>query len=100
MGYTCAGDQASASCTQTRPQAFILRLEYGNDAQRIAVWRCVSREVQAIKAIERIVGSKPEITVSGLSQGTDLLGAFIRSEERRVGKECVSTCRSRWSPSH
>src|SRR3546814_13760593 len=22
----------------------------------------------------------------------------IRSEERRVGKECVSTCRSRWSP--
>src|SRR3546814_19052811 len=23
-----------------------------------------------------------------------------RSEERRVGKECVSTCRSRWSPNH
>src|SRR3546814_11620827 len=22
----------------------------------------------------------------------------VRSEERRVGKECVSTCRSRWSP--
>src|SRR3546814_1673591 len=38
-----------------------------------------------------------------------MLGAFlgigeqavaIRSEERRVGKECVSTCRSRWSPYH
>src|SRR3546814_12315566 len=34
-------------------------------------------------------------------------GAFVawrqapaRSEERLVGKECVSTCRSRWSPSH
>src|SRR3546814_15622381 len=26
--------------------------------------------------------------------------AGLRSEERRVGKECVSTCRSRWSPSH
>src|SRR3546814_13909732 len=25
---------------------------------------------------------------------------LIRSEERRVGKECVSTCRSRWSPAH
>src|SRR3546814_17661585 len=25
---------------------------------------------------------------------------FIRSAERRVGKECVSTCRSRWSPYH
>src|SRR3546814_12160740 len=30
------------------------------------------------------------------------LAVFIaeRSEERRVGKECVSTCRSRWSPYH
>src|SRR3546814_15255836 len=26
--------------------------------------------------------------------------ALARSEERRVGKECVSTCRSRWSPTH
>src|SRR3546814_2830513 len=26
--------------------------------------------------------------------------AASRSEERRVGKECVSTCRSRWSPYH
>src|SRR3546814_2378455 len=25
---------------------------------------------------------------------------ITRSEERRVGKECVSTCRSRWSPYH
>src|SRR3546814_20094955 len=27
-------------------------------------------------------------------------GETLRSEERRVGKECVSTCRSRWSPDH
>src|SRR3546814_18524251 len=27
-------------------------------------------------------------------------GIDVRSEERRVGKECVSTCRSRWSPYH
>src|SRR3546814_1157046 len=26
--------------------------------------------------------------------------ALARSEERRVGKECVSTCRARWSPYH
>src|SRR3546814_11779716 len=26
--------------------------------------------------------------------------AYERSEERRVGKECVRTCRSRWSPDH
>src|SRR3546814_15533545 len=32
----------------------------------------------------------------------DALGAenLARSEERRVGKECVSTCRYRWSPYH
>src|SRR3546814_20310943 len=29
-----------------------------------------------------------------------LASLFGRSEERRVGKECVSTCRSRWSPYH
>src|SRR3546814_9293660 len=28
------------------------------------------------------------------------LAETARSEERRVGKECVSTCRSRWSPYH
>src|SRR3546814_20033237 len=29
-----------------------------------------------------------------------LAALFARSEERRVGKECVSPCRSRWSPYH
>src|SRR3546814_12848882 len=42
---------------------------------------------------------------TGLLQlGRELEEAAIvcgaRSEERRVGKECVSTCRSRWSPYH
>src|SRR3546814_2427355 len=32
--------------------------------------------------------------------GIDHIRPDIRSEERRVGKECVSTCRSRWSPYH
>src|SRR3546814_1001508 len=32
--------------------------------------------------------------------GHSQIMAIHRSEERRVGKECVSTCRSRWSPSH
>src|SRR3546814_17813268 len=32
--------------------------------------------------------------------GNDVLQQAVRSEERRVGKECVSTCRSRWSPDH
>src|SRR3546814_15784789 len=32
--------------------------------------------------------------------GSSAKSPHIRSEERRVGKECVSTCRSRWSPYH
>ena len=30
----------------------------------------------------------------------DRLWALTRSEERRVGKECLRLCRSRWSPYH
>src|SRR3546814_16695325 len=34
-----------------------------------------------------------------IAYGDGLLAVLLpRSEERRVGKECVSTCRSRWSP--
>src|SRR3546814_13937035 len=42
----------------------------------------------------------PEIEVArAIGRRLAVPGAFdMRSEERRVGKECVSTCRSRWSP--
>src|SRR3546814_5713688 len=43
------------------------------------------------------VGVSPELYDD--SEGRDV-GEHVRSEERRVGKECVSTCRSRWSPYH
>ena len=33
-------------------------------------------------------------------QGTIRRAMKLRSEERRVGKECASKCRSRWSPYH
>src|SRR3546814_11901645 len=45
-----------------------------------------------------------QASVSVEADGTRHAGQFVvpvnRSEERRVGKECVSTCRSRWSPYH
>src|SRR3546814_15095592 len=44
-------------------------------------------------AIRRLVrDTNPDVIISFLTN--------VRSEERRVGKECVSTCRSRWSPYH
>src|SRR3546814_14532961 len=41
-----------------------------------------------------------QLAIGGADVGEALGGdvRVARSEERRVGKECVSTCRSRWSP--
>src|SRR3546814_2264228 len=43
-------------------------------------------------------GFDPASAVGTLLPG--VANVHTRSEERRVGKECVSTCRSRWSPYH
>src|SRR3546814_19837152 len=42
------------------------------------------------------------LTISGpyLARHPQIKLYTYRSEERRVGRECVSTCRSRWSPYH
>src|SRR3546814_10360167 len=49
-------------------------------------------------ADDRLAAALPAY-VKGHSQG-DYVFNHARSEERRVGKECGSTCRSRWSPYH
>src|SRR3546814_973776 len=50
---------------------------------------------------QRVLGACGAITVR-VWRGCGACVARVcgRSEERRVGKECVSTCRSRWSPDH
>src|SRR3546814_12880806 len=64
---------------------------------------------QALAAVERFIKLHPDhpnvdymYYLRGLINFNDQksLFDFIRSEERRVGKECVSTCRSRWSLHH
>src|SRR3546814_14814519 len=40
------------------------------------------------------------VDVPDVQQHRATVDGEFRSEERRVGKECVSTCRSRWSPYH
>src|SRR3546814_20881303 len=42
----------------------------------------------------------PPIRPQHLRDCTESCNSARRSEERRVGKECVSTCKSRWSPYH
>src|SRR3546814_15552333 len=59
--------------------------------------------LQAIKLAGnwRTVPGKAFIAAFGW-EGSPFIDLYerLRSEERRVGKECVSTCRSRWSPYH
>src|SRR3546814_12601122 len=50
-----------------------------------------------------INGQRQRLTTRRFYLRNDAARGFaieIRSEERRVGKECVSTCRSRWLPYH
>src|SRR3546814_11246986 len=46
-------------------------------------------------------GDLSELALGWCTYGVgDHMSHYGRSEERRVGKECVSTCRSRWAPEH
>src|SRR3546814_15560345 len=55
-----------------------------------------------------VAGRADDVDIAGIilvDDRTRYVGEAVqrrhqRSEERRVGKECVSTCRSRWSPYH
>src|SRR3546814_14546874 len=49
-------------------------------------------------AISRSIADWLQVLAYGAIGWPWLLRSLSRSEERRVGKECVSTCRSRWSP--
>src|SRR3546814_15988913 len=58
-------------------------------------------------SLQEAVDGRPDIAQiaeyvvnTGLRRIGHKLVVAYRSEERRVGKGCVSTCRSRWSPSH
>src|SRR3546814_18389357 len=62
---------------------------------------------EVVRRAELVVVAVPHDQLAGLVAGLADLGSWQigqlvlhRSEERRVGKECVSTCRSRWSPYH
>src|SRR3546814_3101553 len=62
----------------------------------------LARHIRADIGLVLVVGGENlHLTFAGLGV---ILGGHLRrqyrSEERRVGKECVSTCRSRWSPYH
>src|SRR3546814_3581891 len=58
----------------------------------------ISRRFAAMPTTRCLVTGKNDADCCPLAIGK--VAPPNRSEERRVGKECVSTCRSRWSPYH
>src|SRR3546814_15833476 len=69
---------------------------FGTDHSAMALDDALDRRQADAVAVELL------LVVQALERTEQLAGIFgrERSEERRVGKECVSTCRSRWSPDH
>src|SRR3546814_2070846 len=66
--------------------------------------RHLYKQRHEIIRFQRLVGMMKEVagrlTTDDDLPNIDTAVRPFRSEERRVGKECVSTCRSRWSPDH
>src|SRR3546814_6681865 len=86
---------------ESEVDGYVLGYTAGNDVSErdwqkadLQWWRAKSSDTFTAVGPWIDTSLKPEkIEVQGLISGR-------RSEERRVGKECVSTCRSRWSPYH
>src|SRR3546814_13151878 len=58
------------------------------------------KEARAAKDFAASDALRDELAAAGVEVMDGNSFGWDRSEERRVGKECVSTCRSRWSPDH
>ena len=57
--------------------------------------------VQAKAQLETLQQADPDfLEAAFLAQAAKTYSGALRAEERRVGKECHTTCRSRWSPYH
>src|SRR3546814_20852337 len=71
-----------------------------------AAWKLDERAAASKTAIPRNGSTRSDIYNSAIAaseraeQAAKMTCNSSRSEERRVGKECVSTCRSRWYPYH
>src|SRR3546814_11829238 len=54
----------------------------------------------SVHALLPVSRNAPRLADTPASAPVALIAGRFRSDERRVGKECVSTCRSRWAPYH
>src|SRR3546814_18232070 len=87
----CSSDLVDAAVRGVAVQRAVVRDQFagiGVFRQHFRDWPGVAAPRQAAAQAQAVGGFRPVVAHQE------------RSEERRVGKECVSTCRSRWSPYH
>src|SRR3546814_17945845 len=92
-GTTDLGWQGIGLSSMKRGRCLLLRLllQRGRDARRLGDG--LQHHAEALGQLQQLVDALLWLL------GVEIEGD-ARSEERRVGKECVSTCSSRWSPYH
>src|SRR3546814_2326048 len=60
----------------------------------------ISNSTEMARVLEKVILDEYADLIYNRDLKIKISGCMNRSEERRVGKECVSTCRYRWSPYH
>src|SRR3546814_17497424 len=100
----CSSDLPKASDDRVFVTAFSVSVEMAGKTcagAASAAATCVGGDVVAAQAESRpSAAMKAGKRINKVSESICRLEALSRSEERRVGKECVSQFRSRWSPDH
>src|SRR3546814_17677743 len=89
------GPGRTAGVDQHRDIRIFVRIGYGIFASENVV---EALEVQSFGRERRVAPLDDGVDQRQLVFDSGKAIGIIRSDERRVGKECVSTCRSRWSP--
>src|SRR3546814_16995416 len=101
MGVTPAQLAELAHALEPRPLAFGGNCGTGASELMAAILNLESAKAEGDVLVAKSNCGIPQFVGGEIEySGTPELMADYRSEERRVGKECVSTCRSRWSPYH
>src|SRR3546814_12459346 len=89
--------------TVPRRGIFVVRKTKAEIIEMIYIWAALesmSARLATQRASDEAIASlRPLFTGFESSRPNEHMDEY-RSEERRVGEECVSTCRSRWSPYH
>src|SRR3546814_12134265 len=98
------GASKAATTTGADPLAIVVATLVNPDAPPVADAVVVVRDGRIVAAGPRdgvdIPAGARRVDAAGKWLVPGYVDTHVRSEERRVGKECVSTCRSRWWPLH